>query len=129
MDIAVLAGMISTAVFAGSSLPMLVKAFRTRDLGSYSLGNLVLANAGNAVHAIYVFSLPAGPVWILHTFNELVAAFMLAWYLRFERWPRRGHTPVAAHLAEHDERLFPPATVPAGVAAPHWSAAPLPRAA
>jgi hypothetical protein len=42
---------------------MLVKAHRTRDLASYSLGNLLLANVGNAVHSVYVFSLPAGPIW------------------------------------------------------------------
>ena len=40
---------------------MLVKAFRTRDLESYSLGNLLIANVGNGVHSIYVFSLPIGP--------------------------------------------------------------------
>ena len=67
----VLAGMVSTTLFVGSYLPMLVKAFRTRDLDSYSLGNLVLANVGNAVHSVYVFSLPVGPIWFLHTFYLL----------------------------------------------------------
>ena len=38
-----LAGMVSTAIFAGSVLPMLHKALRTRELSSYSLGNIALA--------------------------------------------------------------------------------------
>jgi len=36
---------------------MLVKAYRSRDLASYSLGNIALANLGNAVHSVYVYSL------------------------------------------------------------------------
>lgn len=47
-SITVLAGMVSTSLFVVSCLPMLVKAFRTRDLTSYSLGNLLLATVGNA---------------------------------------------------------------------------------
>ena len=62
-----LAGFASTVIFAMSVLPMLRKAFRSRDLTSYSLGNMVLANVGNTVHSIYVFSLPPGPVWLLHS--------------------------------------------------------------
>ena len=38
---------------------------------------------GNAVHAIYVYSLPPGPIWLLHTFYLVSTAFMLAWYLRY----------------------------------------------
>ncbi len=64
----VIAGALSTTIFAISSLPMLVKAGRTTDLSSYSLGNLGLSNIGNAVHSLYVFSLPAGPIWVLHSF-------------------------------------------------------------
>ena len=40
MDAAVLAGSFSTALFVGSYLPMLIKARRTRDLDSYSRGQL-----------------------------------------------------------------------------------------
>jgi hypothetical protein len=76
----VLAGMVSTVLFVGSYLPMLVKAFRTRDLASYSLGNLVLANVGNAVHSVYVFSLPVGPIWFLHAFYVLGTLLMLVWH-------------------------------------------------
>ena len=53
----------STGLFAMSYLPMLVKAARTKDLSSYSLGNLAITNAGNLVHSLYVFSLPVGPIW------------------------------------------------------------------
>ncbi len=83
-----IAGSISTAIFALSTLPMLIKAVQTKDLRSYSLANMLLANLGNAVHSIYVFALPAGPIWLLHGFYLVTTALMLAWYLRYE-W-RRG---------------------------------------
>ena len=63
-----LAGMASTALFVGSYLPMLHRAWRTRDLASYSRSSLVLANVGNVIQAIYVYSLPLGPIWFLHGF-------------------------------------------------------------
>lgn len=79
----VLAGIVSTVIFAASYLPMLVKAHRTRDLASYSLGNISLANVGNAVHSAYVFSLPPGPIWVLHSFYVVSSAVMLVWALRY----------------------------------------------
>lgn len=82
-----LAGTVSTTLFVGSYLPMLVKAFRTRDLRSYSLGFLVLANVGNATHSLYVFSLPIGPIWFLHAFYLVSTALMLAWYLLYRARP------------------------------------------
>jgi hypothetical protein len=36
----ILAGVASTVIFAISTLPMLVRAYRTRDMSSYSLGNM-----------------------------------------------------------------------------------------
>lgn len=83
IDLAVLAGAASTALFVASTLPMLAKARRTHDLASYSLGNLLLANAGNLVHSIYVLSLPAGPIWALHGFYTATSLTMLAWFLRY----------------------------------------------
>jgi hypothetical protein len=72
----VLAGIASTVIFASSTLPMLGKALRTHDLGSYSLGNLLLANVGNAVHSFYLAS----------------TGLMLAWFLRYELLPTRTTT-------------------------------------
>jgi uncharacterized protein with PQ loop repeat len=40
----VIAGAISTIMFGLSTLPMLHKAFQTKDLGSYSLSNILLSN-------------------------------------------------------------------------------------
>jgi hypothetical protein len=86
-SLSVIPGAISTTIFALSTLPMLFKAFRTRDLSSYSVGNILLANMGNIVHSIYVFSLPAGPIWLLHSIYLVTTGLMLTWYLRYE-WGR-----------------------------------------
>ena len=91
MDTAVLAGSFSTALFVFSYLPMLVKAARTRDLDSYSRGQLGLATVGNAVNSLYVFSLPVGPIWFLHVFNLGCTLLMLVWHLRYA-----GHRPAQA---------------------------------
>ena len=80
---AILAGTVSTVLFAASVLPMLIKAARTKDLTSYSRGNLVLANVGNAVHSVYVAQLPAGPIWALHSFYIVTSALMLVWHLHY----------------------------------------------
>ena len=83
--LAVLAGSVSTAVFIASYLPMLIKAARTHDLASYSVGNLVLANVGNTVYSVYVFSLPAGPIWALHIFYLVSSFAMLAMWIGYRR--------------------------------------------
>ena len=101
-SLAVLAGTTSTALFMASMLPMLVKAWRTRDLASYSLGNLLLANTGNAIHCVYVFSLPAGPIWALHSFYVLTTGTMLVWFLRYGV---REHT----HASGERMRILPDA--------------------
>lgn len=80
-----LAGVVATLVFAFSTLPMLSKAVRSRDLTSYSTGNLVLANVGNGVYSIYVFHLPLGPIWFLHGYYLLSSGLMLFWSQRFAR--------------------------------------------
>lgn len=84
IDLPFVAGIISTTIFALSTLPMLRKAIQTRDLRSYSLGNMVLANGGNAIHSVYVFHLPPGPIWLLHSFYLVTTGLMLFWYLRYE---------------------------------------------
>ncbi len=83
-----IAGFISTGLFTAGSLPMLSKAFRTRNLASYSLGNIVLGNVGNVIYSLYVFHLPPGPIWFLHSFNLLTTGLMLFWYIKYERGPR-----------------------------------------
>ena len=94
MDLAVLAGVLSTGLFAMSYLPMLVKAARTKDLSSYSFGNLAITNAGNALYSVYVFSLPVGPIWFLHTFYLVASALMLLWFVRYRAaWERRAPRP------------------------------------
>ncbi|MDR6905561.1 uncharacterized protein with PQ loop repeat [Agromyces sp. 3263] len=94
MDLAVLAGVASTGLFAMSYLPMLMKAGRTKDLSSYSLGNLAITNAGNALYSVYVFSLPIGPIWFLHSFYLVTSALMLGWFLRYRsRRPAAGDAP------------------------------------
>jgi uncharacterized protein with PQ loop repeat len=87
--LAIAAGTLATIVFAASALPMLGKAARSKDLRSYSRANLVLANVGNAVYSVYVFHLPPGPIWLLHTFYVVSSALMLFWSLRYGRHPHR----------------------------------------
>jgi uncharacterized protein with PQ loop repeat len=84
-SVPVAAGSVATIVFALSMLPMLGKAARTRDLASYSRSNLVLANVGNAFYSLYVFHLPPGPIWLLHTFYAVTSALMLLWSVRYGR--------------------------------------------
>lgn len=89
MEIPVIAGAVATAVFASSTVPMLAKALRTRDLSSYSLTNIVLANIGNVLYTIYVMHLPPGPIWALHGFHAISSALMLFWYVRYVVVARR----------------------------------------
>jgi hypothetical protein len=77
MDIPLIAGTVSTVVFAVSNLPMLRKALRTGDVSSYSLASIAMINAANVVYSLYVFSLPLGPIWALHTFYLVSCAIML----------------------------------------------------
>ena len=77
MNAVTMAGIISTLMFLGSNLPMVVQAIRSRDVSSYSRGYLVMTNIGNAVYTVYVLSLPAGPIWLLHLVYTTVSAFML----------------------------------------------------
>lgn len=83
------AGSISCGIFITSNLPMLLKAFQTRDLKSYSLGQILLGNLGNCLYWIYLISLPLGPAWFIHGFFTLSSLLMLVGYLHFERgWAR-----------------------------------------
>lgn len=88
-EIAVLAGSAAAAIFIVSQLPMLIKAGRTKDLSSYSVINIGLANLGNVIYAVYVLSLPPGPIWAIHAFYVSSTALMLFWWLRYARRSRR----------------------------------------
>ena len=112
MDVAVFAGVVSAGLFAMSYLPMLVKAARSKDLSSYSLGNLAITNAGNVLYSVYVFGLPVGPIWFLHGFYLVASALMLTWFLRYRRrWQRTDGRdlaePIAAEQATRRSRLRP----------------------
>ena len=61
MNAVTVAGVISTLLFLGSNLPMVVHAIKSRDVSSYSRINLLMVNSGNAIYTVYVLSLPAGP--------------------------------------------------------------------
>jgi hypothetical protein len=104
INLPVIAGAVSTIIFAASTFPMLQKAFRTKDLRSYSLGNIVLANGGNAIHSVYVFNLPPGPIWLLHSFYLVTTGLMLCWYLRYEGWPRRASALLASPRTSPEHR-------------------------
>lgn len=86
------AGGLATTLFVLATLPMVIKARRSRDLRSYSGANLVIANCGNLLQSFYVVTLPPGPIWGIHFFNVLVTALMLYWWVRFGR-ARRSRAP------------------------------------
>jgi uncharacterized protein with PQ loop repeat len=78
------AGSISSLLFMSANVPMLLKAYKTRNMRSYSLSNIVLINIGNLLYWLYIIQLPSGPIWLLHSFYTLTTAVMLVWYLRYE---------------------------------------------
>ena len=108
----VIAGTVASVIFAVANLPMLVKAVRTREMASYSLGYLLMANAGNCIYSIYVFSLPIGPIWVLHLFYLVSMAVMLVLFMLFRApsrlapdapaRPRHRATLKHARNGEHD---------------------------
>ena len=111
-SLALMAGSVSTAVFVASTLPMLVKAGRTKNLDSYSLGNIVLANVGNLMYAFYVVSLPLGPVWALHGFHLGATGLMLFWYLRYGGHRHRPRLPEPGDATSARVNLQPSPTAP-----------------
>ena len=79
----VIAGTVSTIIFAASQFPMLIKAAKTKDLHSYSFETMLLCNVGNILHWLYISALPFGPIWFLHSFSTVTTAMMLIWYVRY----------------------------------------------
>ena len=84
------AGSISTFFFISSNLPMLLKAFKTKNLHSYILGNIILNNIGNLIYWLYVSSLPIGPIWFMHGFYTITTLLMLVGYVHYERFSSRS---------------------------------------
>lgn len=97
-----MAGMLSSFIFAGSNIPMLWKAYRTKDLHSYSLFNLVLINVGNLIYWLYVANLPLGPIWILHSFYTISAGVLLIMYWQ---QPTRGGNQTLVEIRQKIDRL------------------------
>ena len=108
----VVAGAVSSAIFAASALPMLVKAFRTKDLKSYSLPNIALSNVGNVVHSVYVYSLPRpdlGAAQLLPDHDGTDAAVVPAVRaLGFERYRRGRYEQTRRQTERTPSRTQPP---------------------
>ena len=89
--IQVMAGLVSSKIFATSTLTMLFKTMRTKNVDSFSLSSLVLSNLGNAVYWLYVVSLPCGPIYLLHGFYTVAMVIMLVFYVGYHN--RRAVNP------------------------------------
>jgi uncharacterized protein with PQ loop repeat len=86
-QIQMVAGSIAGLIFAAASWNMLVKAWRTKDLSSYSFGQIALNNVGNLFYWLYVISLPFGPIYLMHAFFTIVSLLMLVWYFAYRTAP------------------------------------------
>lgn len=98
----VIAGSISSLIFATGTLNMLIKAWCTKDVHSYSVMQLALNNVGNVVHWLYISSLPFGPIWFLHGFFTLSTAMMLLWYWAYHHRPKtaRRFSQAVKHITQ-----------------------------
>ena len=105
-SVELMAGLTSSMIFVIGNLPMLLKAFKTKDMHSYSLGQIILGNIGNSVYWLYVISLPIGPVWYLQAFFSTSSALMLFCYLRYEK---KWHRAKSKTLSSYLEHASPPA--------------------
>lgn len=81
--IQIMAGLVSSKIFAISTLTMLLKTMRTKNVDSFSLSSLVLSNIGNIVYWLYVISLPFGPIYFLHGFYTIAMVIMLLFYVGY----------------------------------------------
>jgi hypothetical protein len=109
-NVHIVAGSISSLIFATGTLNMLVKAWRTKDVHSYSVAQLALNNVGNMVHWLYISSLPFGPIWFLHGFFTLSTAMMLLWYWVYHYRPR-----ITARISQTIKRVTQTMELPASV--------------
>jgi len=82
-NIDIIAGVLSSIIFASSTLSMLMKVVRTHDVDSYSLSSIILNNLGNLVYWLYIFSLPVGPIYFLHLFYTIAMIAMLLYFVLY----------------------------------------------
>lgn len=87
MELQVAAGSISSVIFMMGTTTMVIRAWRTKDMQSFSATMLVLNNLGNFIHWIYVLSLPVGPIYVLQAFNTAATLFMLIWWVLYHKKP------------------------------------------
>jgi len=81
------AGSVAGFIFAVGSVNMMFKAWRTKDLSSYSIGQIVLNNVGNLFYWLYIVSLPFGPIYFMHGFLTFVSLLMLVWHFMYQPAP------------------------------------------
>ena len=86
-EMQMVSGSVAGVIFAMGSLNMVIKAWQTKDLSSYSLGQMVLNNVGNLFYWLYVISLPIGPIYFMHGFFTIVSLLMLVWYFAYQTAP------------------------------------------
>lgn len=91
-QVPMVAGSVAGLIFAAASWNMLVKAWRTKDLRSYSLGQIVLNNVGNLFYWLYIISLPIGPIWFMHAFFTIASLLMLTWYFVYRTAVKNPNT-------------------------------------
>ena len=82
-NIDIIAGVLSSIIFASGTFSMLIKVVRTHDVDSYSLSSIILNNLGNLVYWLYVFSLPMGPIYFLHLFYTVAMIVMLLCFVLY----------------------------------------------
>ena len=121
MNAVTMAGVISTLMFVGSNLPMVVQAVRSRDVSSYSRGYLVMTNIGNGVYTVYVLSLPPGPVWVLHLVYTSVSAFMLLVHVWWRPVAAADWSPTAVLTACRSQRRRIPVDGSGSVSLPAYT--------
>jgi uncharacterized protein with PQ loop repeat len=94
------AGTISSLIFASSNIPMLLKAYHTKDLHSYSALNLFLVNVGNLLYWLYIVNLPPGPIWVLHIFYTISSGILLVMYCQQAGKPAEKMSQRLTHLMQ-----------------------------
>ena len=96
----ILAGALSSLIFIGGTLSMLWKAWKTRDMASYSVSGLALNTFGNLMNWFYVLSLPLGPIYFLHGFHTIATGFMLIGSMVY-----RHHPVLDKHITDTVQKI------------------------